>query len=56
VLGLKHGFAVLKKISTPYKSFWKAMNKHVKEENMKTRRNMAFTKADFAALRTWKGN
>merc|ERR1711904_353137 len=56
VLGLKHGFKVLKKISTPAHAFFKALVKAQMAENKKKARAVQFTKADFEALKNWKGN
>merc|ERR1719375_365080 len=53
VLGLKHGFKVLKKISTPAHTFFKALVKAQMAENKKKARAVHFTKADFEALKNW---
>jgi len=56
VLGLKHGFKVLKKISTPAHAFFKALVKAQMAKNKKKARAVHFSKADFEALKNWKGN
>lgn len=54
LLGLKGSFKVLNTISTPSKTFFKALVKY----NLKTKKHriVRYTAADFKALATWKGN
>merc|ERR1712072_126082 len=55
-LGLKHGFKVLRKISTPAGPFYKAVIKFEAAEHKKTKAKMHFSRADWESLKSWKGN